>query len=378
MKKKVILGLSGGVDSSVAAIRLIEQGYEVEGMFMRNWDSSLNNDVLGNPTINDDVCPEEKDYMDAVSVGKKLGIKVHRVDFIEEYWDHVFKYFIEEYKSGRTPNPDVMCNKEIKFKAFLDAALKLDADYIAMGHYAQVSHENGVTRLYRAVDLNKDQTYFLCLLSEEQLSRALFPIGDIIKPRVREIAQEYDLVTAKKKDSTGICFIGERRFHEFLKNYIPSRPGNMETMKGEYVAPHDGLMYYTIGQRKGLNIGGNNKFENKPWFVIGKSLERNVLLVSQDEHDPLLKSNRVIVKNYNFIHDIPVSGKEYGAKFRYRQPDTKVFIKIIDDNTLEVTYDESYAVTPGQICCLYDGDICLGGGIIETVYLDNEKRAFFK
>ena len=311
MKKKVILGLSGGVDSSVAAIRLIEQGYEVEGMFMRNWDSSLNNDVLGHPTINDDVCPEERDYMDAVSVGKKLGIKVHRVDFIDEYWNRVFKYFIDEYKAGRTPNPDVMCNKEIKFKAFLDAALKLDADYIAMGHYAQVSHENGVTRLLRAVDTNKDQTYFLCLLKEEQLSRALFPIGDIVKPEVRRIAEEYNLVTAKKKDSTGICFIGERRFHEFLKNYIPSKPGNMETIDGKFVSKHDGLMYYTIGQRKGLNIGGNNQFENKPWFVVGKSLERNVLIVSQDEHDPLLKSNRVIVRDYNFIHDIPVAGKEY-------------------------------------------------------------------
>lgn len=378
MKKKVILGLSGGVDSSVAAIRLIEQGYEVEGMFMRNWDSSLNNDVLGNPTINDDVCPEERDYMDAVSVGKKLGIKVHRVDFIDEYWNRVFKYFIDEYKAGRTPNPDVMCNKEIKFKAFLDAALKLDADYIAMGHYAQVSHDGGVTRLLRAVDNNKDQTYFLCLLSEEQLSKALFPIGDIVKPEVRRIASECNLVTAKKKDSTGICFIGERRFHEFLKNYIPSKPGNMETIDGKFVSKHDGLMYYTIGQRKGLNIGGNNQFENKPWFVVGKSLERNVLIVSQNEHDPLLKSNRVIIHNYNFIHDIPESGKEYQAKFRYRQPDTKVFINVIDANTLEVTYDESYAVTPGQVCCLYDGEICLGGGIIDSVYLNSEPRGFFK
>lgn len=376
--KKVILGLSGGVDSSVAAIKLKEAGYDVEGMFMRNWDSSLNNDVLGNPTINDDVCPEERDYQDAVAVGEKLGIKVHRVDFIDEYWNHVFNYFLEEYKKGRTPNPDVMCNKEIKFKAFLDKALSLDADFIAMGHYARsMKDDEGITHLLRAVDDNKDQTYFLCLLSQEQLSKALFPIGDIKKPEVREIALKYDLVTAKKKDSTGICFIGERRFHEFLKNYIPSKPGNMETMDGEYVARHDGLMYYTIGQRKGLNIGGNNKFLNKPWFVIGKSLSRNVLIVSQDEHDIYLKSNRIIATNANFIAKRPIEGKKYQAKFRYRQKDTDVFIKDLGDSRLEITYAQSYAVTPGQVVCLYDNEECIGGAIIDAVYLDDSPRAFF-
>ena len=212
----------------------------------------------------------------------------------------------------------------------------------------------------------------------EGTKKALFPIGDIIKPEVRRIALEYDLATAKKKDSTGICFIGERRFHEFLKNYLPSKPGNMETFDGIKVGEHDGLMYYTIGQRKGLNIGGNNKFLNKPWFVVGKNLEKNVLIVSQDEFDPLLKSNRIIVKDYNFICEKPLDGKKYQAKFRYRQKDTDVFIKIIDDKTLEVTYDASYAVTPGQVCALYDGDICIGGGIIDEVYLDNEIRAFYK
>ncbi len=377
MKKKVILGLSGGVDSSVAAIKLMEQGYDVEGLFMRNWDASVNNDVLGNPTKNDDICPEEKDYADALAVSNKLGIKLHRIDFIEEYWDNVFSYFLDEYKKDRTPNPDVMCNKEIKFKAFLKEALRLNADYIAMGHYAQVDRSDGITRLLRAVDKNKDQTYFLCLLSQEQLSKALFPIGDIIKPEVRRIAEEYGLVTAHKKDSTGICFIGERRFHEFLKNYLPSIPGNMETIDGIKVGEHDGLMYYTIGQRKGLNIGGNNKFENKPWFVIGKNLEKNALIVSQDEHDILLKSNRIIVKDYSFVYDLPIEGREYGAKFRYRQPDKGVYVKIIDDKTLEVTYDEYYAVTPGQVCALYDGEVCLGGGIIDQVFYNDEPRAFF-
>ena len=377
MKKKVILGLSGGVDSSVAAIKLLEMGYDVEGLFMRNWDASVNNDVLGNPTKNDDICPEEKDYADALAVANKLGIKLHRIDFIEEYWDNVFTYFLDEYKKGRTPNPDVMCNKEIKFKAFLNEALKLNADYIAMGHYANVRRDKGYTELLRAADTNKDQTYFLCLLSQEQLSHALFPIGDIIKPEVRRIALEYDLATAKKKDSTGICFIGERRFHQFLKNYLPSRPGNMETIDGVKVGEHDGLMYYTIGQRKGLNIGGNNKFLNKPWFVVGKNLNKNVLLVSQDEYDPLLLSNRIIVKDYSFVHDIPEDGKLYQAKFRYRQPDTNVYIKIIDDKTLEVRYDKSYAVTPGQVCALYNNEVCLGGGIIDKVYYNDEIRAFF-
>ncbi len=378
MKKKVILGLSGGVDSSVAAIRLLDMGYEVEGLFMRNWDASVNNDVLGNPTKNDDICPEERDYADALAVANKLGIKLHRIDFIEEYWDNVFTYFLDEYKKGRTPNPDVMCNKEIKFKAFLKEALRLNADYIAMGHYAQVEHKDGVTHLLRAVDTNKDQTYFLCLLSQQQLEKALFPIGDMIKPEVRRIASLYDLVTAQKKDSTGICFIGERRFHQFLKNYLPSKPGNMETIDGIKVGEHDGLMYYTIGQRKGLNIGGNNKFLNKPWFVVGKNLVKNVLIVSQDEHDPLLKSNRIIVKDYSFIAEKPEYGKMYQAKFRYRQADTNVMIRIIDDNTLEVTYDESYAVTPGQVCAMYDGQICIGGGIIDEVYYNDEIRAFYK
>ena len=377
-KKKVILGLSGGVDSSVAAIRLKNDGYDVVGVFMRNWDSTLNNDRLGNPTVNDDVCPQEVDYQDAVDVANKLGIKMDRVDFIEEYWQYVFKYFLDEYKKGRTPNPDVMCNKEIKFKAFLNYAFNHDADYIAMGHYAQVKREeNGKTHLMRAVDQNKDQTYFLCLLGQNQIKKALFPIGDMVKPDVRKLAQEYNLETAKKKDSTGICFIGERNFHQFLKNYLPAQPGNIETVDHKIVGKHDGLMYYTIGQRKGLNLGGMHGFKNEPWFVLGKNMKRNVLVVGQGEDNILLKSNRLIASNVNWICDEPTYDKDYQAKFRYRQKDTTVRIKKLDNNQIEVTYLSSLGVTPGQVVCLYDNDECIGGAIIEEVYLDNEIRTVF-
>ena len=377
-KKKVILGLSGGVDSSASAIRLKEEGYDVTGVFMRNWDSTLNNDRLGNPTVNDDVCPQEIDYQDAVDVAKKLNIKMDRVDFIDEYWKYVFQYFLSEYKKGRTPNPDVMCNKEIKFKAFLNYAFNHDADYIAMGHYAQVKREeDGKTHLMRAVDQNKDQTYFLCLLNQQQIRKALFPIGDMVKPDVRKLAAKYDLDTAKKKDSTGICFIGERNFHQFLKNYLPAKPGNIETVDHKIVGKHDGLMYYTIGQRKGLNLGGMHGFKNEPWFVLGKNIKRNVLVVGQGEENPLLQSNRLIASNVNWICDEPTYDKDYQAKFRYRQKDTTVRIKKLDNNQIEVTYKTSSGVTPGQVVCLYDNDECIGGAIIEEVYWDNDIRTVF-
>ena len=270
---KVIVGLSGGVDSAASCIKLIEEGYHVEAMYMRNWDSALNNDLLGNPTVMDEVCPQEKDYQDAKKVAEKLGIKLHRVDFIQEYWDSVFEYFLAEYRKNRTPNPDILCNKEIKFKAFLNKAMDMGFDYIAMGHYARITHEP--LALYKGLDHNKDQTYFLSQLTNKQLEKALFPIGDLTKPEVRQIALDYNLSIAKKKDSTGVCFIGERNFKAFLENYLPAKPGNMMTLDGEVVGRHDGLMYYTIGQRKGLGLGG----AGEAWFVLGKDVKNNVLYV---------------------------------------------------------------------------------------------------
>lgn len=258
MKQRVVLGLSGGVDSAVAAYVLKQQGYEVIGVFMRNWDSSLNNDILGNPTNDDDICPQEKDYNDAKKVAEHLGIELRRVDFIKEYWDHVFTYFLEEYAKGRTPNPDILCNKHIKFKAFLDYAKSIEADYIATGHYARVEHHDGQDSIMlRGIDSNKDQTYFLCQLNQSQLQSSLFPIGNMTKPEVRQLAEDLNLPVAHKKDSTGICFIGERDFREFLKNYIPAKAGKMVDIEtGQVVGEHQGIMYYTIGQRKGLGIGG--------------------------------------------------------------------------------------------------------------------------
>ena len=378
MKKRVILGLSGGVDSSVAAIKLLEEGYEVIGVFMRNWDSATNNDFLGNPDFNSDVCPQEKDYQDAVKVAEKLGIELKRVDFIEEYWEYVFKYFLEEYAAGRTPNPDLMCNKEIKFKAFLDYANNLNADYIAMGHYARIIHDpvKG-SYLLRGSDNNKDQTYFLALLSQKQINKALFPIGDMEKKEVRELATKYDLATATKKDSTGICFIGERRFHQFLQNYIPAKPGKMVRLNGEVIGNHDGLMYYTIGQRKGLGIGGIQGYSTDPWFVVGKNLEENVLYVEQGIDNEYLYSDFCIVNNLNWINETPVVGKEYQAKFRYREKDNSVVITLLEDNLMHVKFNHPVrAVTPGQACVIYDNEICMGGGIINEVYRNGEKRKY--
>lgn len=374
---KVILGLSGGVDSSVALKLLKDQGYDVEAMFMRNWDSATNHDILGNPDINDDVCPQEKDYQDAVKVAEQVGCKLNRIDFIEEYWDTVFTYFLNEYKSGRTPNPDIMCNKYIKFNAFLKHASELGADYIAMGHYARVRHEKDKSYLLRGVDSNKDQTYFLCQISQEQLRHALFPVGDLTKEEVRKIAKEANLWTAEKKDSTGICFIGERNFHQFLKNYLPSKPGDIVTMDGKVIGKHDGLMYYTIGQRKGLGIGGNHDFLNAAWFVCGKDLEKNQLLVGQGHDSEYLISNNCIASDCNWICDTPVEEKAYTAKFRYRQQDNDITLKFLDGNRIQVFYPKGVrAVTPGQAVVVYDGEVCLGGAIIDEVYFNEERRKY--
>ncbi|MBQ9448900.1 MAG: tRNA 2-thiouridine(34) synthase MnmA [Acholeplasmatales bacterium] len=374
---KVILGLSGGVDSSVALKLLKDQGYDVEAMFMRNWDSATNNDVLGNPTVNDDICPQEVDYHDAEKVCEQLGIKLNRVDFIGEYWDTVFTYFLNEYKSGRTPNPDIMCNKYIKFNAFLKHASELGADYIAMGHYARVRHEEDKSYLLRGVDSNKDQTYFLCQITQKQLRKALFPVGHLLKSEVRKIAKEANLYTATKKDSTGICFIGERNFKNFLKNYLPSQPGKIVTTTGDVIGEHEGLMYYTIGQRKGIGIGGNNKYAQGAWFVCGKDLEKNELIVGQGHDSELLISNNCFASNVNWITDKPVEGKTYQAKFRYRQADNDVTFKYIDDDHIQVFYPQGIrAVTPGQAVVLYDGEVCLGGAIIDEVYFNEEKRKY--
>ena len=362
--KKVIVGISGGVDSSVAALLLKKQGYEVEGLFMRNWDSSLNNDVLGNPNINKvNICPQEQDYNDALEVCKKLDIKLHRIDFVKEYWDYVFKYFLDELKKGRTPNPDIMCNKYIKFDYFVKEAKRLGADYIATGHYAKI--ENGY--LKKSFDTNKDQTYFLSQLSKKQLENVLFPLGDIDKNEVREIAKREGLITANKKDSTGICFIGERNFKKFLENYLPAMPGDViDIDTNEIIGKHNGLMYYTIGQRRGLDIGGNKD----KMFIVGKNLDKNVLYVSFGDND-YLYSTSCIVDNLNFNCDLKPT--KCSAKFRYRAPDYPVEIEYLDNNQLLVKYDSIKAVTPGQACVFYLNDQCLGGGIIKEVRKNNEK-----
>ena len=363
--KKVVIGMSGGVDSSVAAILLKKQGYDVIGLFMRNWDSSINNDILGNPDLNSDICPQEKDYNDALKVCEKIGIPLHRIDFVKEYWDFVFTYFLDELKRGRTPNPDIMCNKYIKFDMFAKEARKLGADYIATGHYARL--KDG--KLLRGIDQNKDQTYFLSQLSSKQLENVLFPIGDLEKPEVRKIANEYDLITANKKDSTGICFIGERNFSKFLSNYLPNQTGdivNIET--NEVIGKHVGLMYYTIGQRKGLNIGGNSD----RIFVVGKNLDKNILYVAHGDDNKYLISDSCIVEMVNWNADRNIT--ECSAKFRYRQKDNDVKVKFLDDGNMLVSYEQGVkSVTPGQACVFYLGEECLGGGIIKEVRKNGEK-----
>lgn len=377
-KGKVIVGLSGGVDSSVAAYLLLKEGYDVEGLFMRNWDSATNNDYLGNPDWNNTVCPQEEDYMDALRVANHLGIKLHRHDFVDEYWDNVFTYFIDEYKKGRTPNPDVLCNKYIKFETFKSVAKDLGADFYAYGHYARSRVVDGEVQLLRGVDNNKDQTYFLSQLNQEQLTNTLFPVGELVKPEVRRIAIDENLPTAKKKDSTGICFIGERNFKAFLQNYIFTKPGDILADDGTIIGKHDGLMYYTIGQRKGLNIGGLKDYENKPWFVIGKDLENNKLLVGQGINHPDLFSDEALIEDVNWIPKTKFVGElKCTAKFRYRQADVPVNIKWKANGDLVVDMLEPVrAVTPGQAAVFYLDDLCLGGGVIHTAYYQGVKRQY--
>ena len=357
--KRVVIGMSGGVDSSVAAYLLKKQGYEVIGLFMRNWDSSINNDISGNPNINDNICPQEKDYMDAKMVCDKLGIYLHRVDFVKEYWDNVFTYFLEELKKGRTPNPDVMCNKYIKFDLFVKKAEELGADLIATGHYAKVVDG----QLYRAFDKNKDQSYFLAYVNKDIFKKVIFPLENITKPEVRKIAEEIGLSTAKKKDSTGICFIGERNFRKFLSNYLPNQAGDIVNIQTkEVVGRHIGLMYYTIGQRRGLNLGG----EHSRSYVVEKDLDNNILYVANGDENKYLYSTKVIINDFNFLTDKKI--KNCSCKFRYRQEDVRCVVSNISGNTLEIVYDKTRAVTPGQFCVLYDNEKCLGGGIIDKVF----------
>ncbi len=361
---RVVIGMSGGVDSSVAAYLLKQQGYDVIGIFMKNWDDTDENGV----------CTATEDYEDVIAVCNQIGIPYYAVNFEKQYWDKVFSYFLEEYKAGRTPNPDVMCNKEIKFKAFLEHAMALGADYLATGHYAQVEVRDGEVKMLRGNDENKDQTYFLNQLTQAQLEKVMFPIGHLPKPEVRKIAEEAGLATAKKKDSTGICFIGERNFKEFLSEYLPAQPGNMETFDGEVKGTHDGLMYYTLGQRHGLGIGG----DGEPWFVLGKDLERNVLYVGQGFHHDKLYSDALTAVKMSFTSDQPKPEKfSATAKFRYRQTDSPVEVEMRADGTALITFAEPQrAITPGQAVVLYDGDVCLGGGTIDEVIKNNEKLTY--
>lgn len=353
----VVIGMSGGVNSSVAALLLKEQGYKVIGIFMKNWEEK---DEFGE-------CTATEDAEDARRICEAIGIPFYTVNFVQKYWDHVFTYFLDELKKGRTPNPDVLCNKEIKFKAFLDYAMKLGADYIATGHYTRVDYHDGAYRLLKGVDPNKDQTYFLCMLEQHQLAKTLFPIGHMKKAEVKEIAKKNGFVTAYKKESTGICFIGERNFRYFLKNYLPAQPGKIMNDSGEVMGEHEGLMYYTLGQRKGLGIGGQGTGE--PWFVADKDLQNNILYVVQGSNHPALYSVGLKAVDLHWISGYPPQGEfRCTAKFRYRQPDQNVTVCMTTENTCIVHFDEPQrAITPGQFAVFYDGDVCLGAGTIDSV-----------
>ncbi|MGF1739844.1 tRNA 2-thiouridine(34) synthase MnmA [Vibrio profundum] len=361
-QKKVIVGMSGGVDSSVSAYLLQQQGYQVEGLFMKNWEED----------DGEEYCTAAEDLADAQAVCDKLGIELHTVNFAAEYWDNVFEYFLEEYKAGRTPNPDILCNKEIKFKAFLEFADEiLDADYIAMGHYVRrtFTEQGQPAQMLRGKDSNKDQSYFLYTLSHDQVARSLFPVGELEKSEVRSIAEEQGLITAKKKDSTGICFIGERKFTEFLSRYLPAQPGKIETPEGNIIGEHQGLMYHTLGQRKGLHIGGQKGGGGleEPWYVAEKDLERNVLIAVQGGEHPLLKSSGLIASQLHWVsRETLTEPVKCTVKTRYRQQDIECTITPVDDKTIKVMFNEpQVAVTPGQSAVFYQGEVCLGGGIIE-------------
>ena len=350
MAERIVVGMSGGVDSSVAALLLKRQGFEVIGLFMRNWED-------------DAECPAKQDFLDVLAVAEVIGIEVEAVNFAQEYKARVFDYFLRDYQAGRTPNPDVLCNSEIKFKSFLEHAMSLGASKIATGHYARIAEHAGEFSLQKARDDAKDQSYFLYRLNQAQLSKTLFPLGDLQKPQVREIARAAELPTHAKKDSTGICFIGERDFREFLSRYLPKQPGETETPDGRCVGQHEGLMYYTLGQRQGLGIGG----PGEPWFVAGKDMQRNVLIVVQGHDHPLLLRDTLNAKDLNWIAGrAPDTVNPYAAKTRYRQHDAACRITHLASDQLTLRFDAAqWAVTPGQSVVMYAGDTCLGGGIID-------------
>jgi tRNA-uridine 2-sulfurtransferase len=359
MSKKVIVGLSGGVDSSVTAMLLKQQGYEVTGLFMKNWEDD----------DDDEYCSSKQDLIDAVAVADKLDIEIEAVNFSKEYKDRVFANFLAEYEAGRTPNPDILCNAEIKFKAFLDHAMALGADLIATGHYAQV-RENplkaGHYQLLKADDGSKDQSYFLYRLNQAQLSKTLFPLGKYLKREVREIARKMGLANAEKKDSTGICFIGERPFQAFLQRYLPKQPGDIKTPEGKTVGQHDGLMYYTLGQRQGLKIGGSRDSNGEPWFVAAKEMATNELIVVQGHDHPLLLNDGLKAGQLHWISgEAPKTNWVYAAKTRYRQPDAPCEIDAINTEEVDIRFgQQQWAITPGQSAVVYESNVCLGGGII--------------
>ncbi len=354
--KKVIVGMSGGVDSSVSALLLMEQGYRVEGLFMKNWEEDDGTEY----------CTAKEDFADAQSVADTLGIKLHGANFAAEYWDNVFEHFLDEYRAGRTPNPDILCNREIKFKAFLDYAVMLGTDYIATGHYTRRGEDKGKATLMKGLDNNKDQSYFLHAVGHNELEKTLFPVGEIAKPAVRALAEQHDLVTHDKKDSTGICFIGERRFKDFLQQYLPAQAGEIVSLEGEYLGQHQGLMYHTIGQRQGLGIGGKANHGDAPWYVVDKDLARNVLLVAQgNEHPALFKSTLHTGEMFWVSNETATTPLRCRAKTRYRQPDQECTVHA-EDTGFRVEFDvPQRAITPGQSVVFYEGEVCLGGGVIE-------------
>ncbi|CAL1329282.1 tRNA 2-thiouridine(34) synthase MnmA [Candidatus Providencia siddallii] len=358
-QKKVVIAMSGGVDSSVSAYLLKQYGYEVIGLFMKNWEEDDN--------VN--YCSSSIDLADAISVCDKLNIELHTINFSSEYWNKVFKHFLSEYETGRTPNPDILCNKEIKFKDFFNFAIKnFKADYIATGHYVRNRNINGKSQLLRGSDKNKDQSYFLYTLSYKQISKCIFPIGNLNKTKVRYIASKINLITAKKKDSTGICFIGKRNFFNFLSYYLKIKPGEIITDDGKIIGQHNGIMYYTLGQRKGLGIGGIKNALEKPWYVIDKNIKKNQLIVAQDNKHPRLMSSGLIAQQLYWVNREEITQLRCVVKTRYRQSDIPCTIIKINKNNIKVNFDYPVsAVTPGQSAVFYINEVCIGGGVIDSI-----------